>query len=76
MRSPLGSTNQQGDEDASQTSDNVMNNQSLQTRCCCKPVVSLPQCILDPSHHMDIHFRSLVHHSQGGLTVLTHPLGI
>ena len=38
MCSPLGSNNQQGDEGASQTSDNVVNNQSLQTGCCCKPV--------------------------------------
>ena len=37
-RSPSGSNNQQGVEDASQTSDNVANNQSLQTGCCCKPV--------------------------------------
>ena len=29
--SPLGSNNQQGDEDVSQTSDNVVNNQALQT---------------------------------------------
>ena len=34
----LGSNNQQGDEDTSQTSDNVVNNQPLQTGCCCKPV--------------------------------------
>ena len=36
--SPSGTNNQQGDEDASQTSDNVANNWSLQTRYCCKPV--------------------------------------
>ena len=38
MCSLLGSNNQQGGEDASQTSDNSANNQSPQTRCCCKPV--------------------------------------
>ena len=38
MHSPLGSNNQQGGEGASQTSDNVVNNWSLQTGCCCKPV--------------------------------------
>ena len=37
-KSPSGSNNQQGDEDASQTSDNVANNWSPQTGCCCKPV--------------------------------------
>ena len=41
MHSPLGSNNQQGGKGASQTSGSVMNNQSLQTRCCCKPVGAL-----------------------------------
>ena len=39
--SPLESNNQQGDEDASQTSDTAVNNQSPQTGCCCKPVEAL-----------------------------------
>ena len=41
MCSLLGSNNQQGGEGASQTSDNAVNNQSLQTGCCCKPVEAL-----------------------------------
>ena len=40
-RSLLGSNNQQGGKDTSQTSDNVVNNRSLQTGCCCKPVGAL-----------------------------------
>ena len=36
--SPSESNNQQGGEDASQTSGNAANKQSLWTRCCCKPV--------------------------------------
>ena len=40
MHPPLGSSNQQGGKGASQTSDNVAKNQSLLTRCCCKPVVA------------------------------------
>ena len=39
--SPSGSNNQQGGEDASQTSDNAANNWSPQTRCCCKPAGAL-----------------------------------
>ena len=38
MHSPSGNNNQQGGEGASQTSDNAAKNQSLLTRCCCKPV--------------------------------------
>ena len=41
MCSPSGSNNQQGDEGASQTSDNVATNRLPQTRCCCKPVEAL-----------------------------------
>ena len=37
MHSPLGSNNQQGGEDASQTSGSVANNRSLPTGCCCRP---------------------------------------
>ena len=37
MHSLLGSNNQQGGKDASQTSGSIVNNQSPQTRCCCKP---------------------------------------
>ena len=37
MHSPLGSNNQQGGEDASQTSGSVANNWSLLTGCCCRP---------------------------------------
>ena len=41
MHSLLGSNNQQGGEGTSQTSDNVVNNWSPQTGCCCKPVEAL-----------------------------------
>ena len=37
MHSTLGSNNQQGGVDASQTSGSVANNQSLLTGCCCRP---------------------------------------
>ena len=51
--SPLGSNNQQGDEGASQTSDNVANNQSLQTGCCCKPVEAPAGAApTEPSYHV------------------------
>ena len=36
MHSLSGTNNQQGDEDASQTSDNAVNNWSLQIGCYCK----------------------------------------
>ena len=50
--SPSGSNIQQGDEDASQTADNAVNNQSLQTRCCCKPVKVLAGAApTEPSYH-------------------------
>ena len=53
MCSPSGSNNQQGDEDASQTSDNAANNQSPQTRSCCKPVEVLAGATpTAPSHRM------------------------
>ena len=52
MHSPSGSNNQQGDEDASQTSDNVANNRSPQTGCCCKPVKVLAGTApTEPSYH-------------------------
>ena len=52
MHSLLGSNNQQGDEDASQTSANVANNWSSQTRCCCKPVEVLAGAApTEPSYH-------------------------
>ena len=52
-RSPLGSNNQQGDEDASRTSDNAVNNQSPQTGCCCKPVEALAGAApAEPSYHV------------------------
>ena len=38
MHSPLGNNNQLGGGGASQTSDNVVRNQSLLTGCCCKAV--------------------------------------
>ena len=41
MHSLSGTNNQQGDEGASQTSDNAVNNQSQQTGCCCKAVEAL-----------------------------------
>ena len=48
----LGSNNQQGDKDASQTSDNAVNNQSPQTGCCCKPVeASAGAAPTEPSYH-------------------------
>ena len=34
--SPLGNNNRQGDVGTSQTSDSVVNNQSLPTGCCCR----------------------------------------
>ena len=37
MHSPSVSNNQQGGEDASQTSGSVANNQSPPTGCCCRP---------------------------------------
>ena len=37
MHSPLGSNNQQGGRDTSQTSGSVVNNWSLWTGCCCRP---------------------------------------
>ena len=37
MHSPSGSNNQQGGEDASQTSGSAVNNQSPWTGCCCRP---------------------------------------
>ena len=37
MHSPSGSNNQQGGEDASQTSGSVVNNWPSQTGCCCRP---------------------------------------
>ena len=52
MCSPLGDNNQQGGEGASQTSDNVMKNQSLLTGCCCKPVRALVGVVpTEPSYH-------------------------
>ena len=52
MCSPSESNNQQGDEDTSQTSDNVANNQSPQTMCCCKPVKALAGAApTEPSYH-------------------------
>ena len=51
MCSPSGSNNQQGGKGMFQTSENVANNWSSQTRCCCKPVeapagaaLSKPSC--------------------------------
>ena len=53
MHSPLGSNNQQGGKDASQTSDNAANNRSPQTGCCCKPVEApAGAAITKPSCHM------------------------
>ena len=52
MCSPLESNNQQGGEDASQTSGSVANNLSLWTGCCCKPVGALAVAALtEPSYH-------------------------
>ena len=49
----IESNNQQGGEDISQTSDNAVNNQSLQTGCCCKPVeVPAGAAPTVPSYHM------------------------
>ena len=48
----LGSNNQQGDEDASRTSDNAVNNQSPQIGCCCKPVEAPAGAApTEPSYH-------------------------
>ena len=50
MQSPLGSSNQQG---ASQTSDSAANNQSPWTGCCCKPVEALAGAApTEPSCHV------------------------
>ena len=52
MHSPLGSNNQQGDEDTSHTTDNAVNNRSPQTGCCCKPVEALAGAApTEPSYH-------------------------
>ena len=52
MHSPSGSNNQQGDGGISQTSDNVANNWSLQTGCCCKPVEAPAGAApTEPSYH-------------------------
>ena len=53
MHSLSGSNNQQGGEGTYQTSDNVANNWSLQTRCCCKPVEALAGAApTEPSCHV------------------------
>ena len=47
------SNNQQGGEDTSQTSGNVVNNWSPQTGCCCKPVGALAGVApTEPSYHV------------------------
>ena len=53
MHSLSGSNNQQGGEDASQTSGSAVNNQSLWTGCCCKPAEVLAGVApTGPSCHM------------------------
>ena len=48
----LGNNNQQGGEDASQTSGSVANNWSLPTRCCCRPAGALASVApTEPSFH-------------------------
>ena len=41
MHSPSGSNNQQGGENASQTSGSAANNWSPPTGCCCRPAGAL-----------------------------------
>ena len=70
MHSPSGSNNQQGVEDTSQTSDNVVNNRSPQTGCCCKPVEVLAGAApTAPSYHVPACQSKFLH--QGGCEVRT-----
>ena len=51
--SPLESNNQWGDKDASQTSDNEVNNRSPHIGCCCKPVEAPAGAApTEPSYHV------------------------